>query len=211
MFSDNCAAQNKNHTIVQYLFTLVQQGRFQTITHMFPEPGHSFLPCDRSFGLVESQKRKHERLCVPQDWHKVVRDSSKEFEVVPVSQDMLKNFSECYQSCYKKLLKNARNVKFMISTYRLFQYNVQYKQVIRCSESLNATQVFDFPIMQKSSSSSLSYQKLYSQPLKIKAAKYKDVIKLARQYVPPADMTFYESLMCMSNTPQPETSDSDNQ
>ncbi|KAJ4438268.1 hypothetical protein ANN_14207 [Periplaneta americana] len=38
---------------------LCKQSRFQTITHMFSELSHSFLPCDRSFGLVESQKRKH--------------------------------------------------------------------------------------------------------------------------------------------------------
>ncbi|KAJ4444835.1 hypothetical protein ANN_06632 [Periplaneta americana] len=35
------------------------QSRFQTIAHMFSELSHRFLPCDRSFGLVESQKRKH--------------------------------------------------------------------------------------------------------------------------------------------------------
>ncbi|KAJ4438558.1 hypothetical protein ANN_14505 [Periplaneta americana] len=99
------------------------------------------------------------------DWYKVVKDSSKKFEVIPVSQYMLKNFSERYQSRYKELLNNARNVKFMIYTYKLFQYNMRYKQAVRCTESLNAALFFDFPIMYKYDPSSLIYQKIYSKHL----------------------------------------------
>nr|CAI5850433.1 unnamed protein product [Callosobruchus analis] len=56
VFSDNCAAQNKNAVLVQF-------GNLcycKKISHRYPELGHSFLPCDRSFGLVGKEKRKKE-------------------------------------------------------------------------------------------------------------------------------------------------------
>lgn len=35
--------------------------------HQFPEPGHSFLPCDRAFGLIEKEKRKKKQF-IPKGW-----------------------------------------------------------------------------------------------------------------------------------------------
>jgi len=32
------------------------------IIHRYPEPGHSFLPCDRNFGQIEKQRRRQERV-----------------------------------------------------------------------------------------------------------------------------------------------------
>lgn len=58
LFSDNCFAQNKNQTIVQYTFMNTSNTNIQLILHQFPEPGHSFLPCDRCFGIIEKEKRK---------------------------------------------------------------------------------------------------------------------------------------------------------
>lgn len=58
LFSDKCCSQNKNHTLVRFLATLCYTGRFDTIVHRFPEPGHSFLPCDRFFGIIEKKKRR---------------------------------------------------------------------------------------------------------------------------------------------------------
>lgn len=56
IFSDNAFAQNKNQTLMKYLFTLVNKnGRIGQICHQYPEPGHSFLPCDRSFGLIRKE------------------------------------------------------------------------------------------------------------------------------------------------------------
>lgn len=46
--SDNCSLQNKNNTLVRFFVTMYQMGRFETIIRRFPEPGHSFLPCDPS-------------------------------------------------------------------------------------------------------------------------------------------------------------------
>lgn len=58
LFTDNCAGQQKNMTMVQYLSCLAMTGRFTQIIHRFPERGHSFLPCDRQFGLISNKKKR---------------------------------------------------------------------------------------------------------------------------------------------------------
>ena len=53
VFTDGCRGQNHNHTMVNYLQTLVLNGRFDKVVHRLPVRGHSFLPCDRNFGVIE--------------------------------------------------------------------------------------------------------------------------------------------------------------
>ena len=58
LFSDSCPGQNKNFTVIQYLYSLVKMGLFQKIQHIFPIRGHSFLPSDRDFLPRLSQRRR---------------------------------------------------------------------------------------------------------------------------------------------------------
>ena len=58
IFSDSCGGQNKNSTVIQYLYSLVRNRRFHCIRHVFPVRGHSFLPCDRDFAKTNAKKRK---------------------------------------------------------------------------------------------------------------------------------------------------------
>lgn len=71
------------------------------IIHQYPEPGHSLLPCDRSFGLIEKEKRRRERVYVPAEWKEVVRKTSKNFRVVDVTQDMVMDFTEHFKPIFK--------------------------------------------------------------------------------------------------------------
>ena len=65
LFSDSCGGQNKNTNIIHFLYLLVKQGNFKRIQHVFPVRGHSFLPCDRDFGLIEQKKRRVDRIYTP--------------------------------------------------------------------------------------------------------------------------------------------------
>lgn len=99
LFSDNCCAQNKNTALVQFLFTCANIGRFETITHRFPEPGHSFMPCDRCFGLIEKNTRRTERIFLPQEYEKLVKKTSPlKFNVISVKTSMIRDFV-----CYLKI------------------------------------------------------------------------------------------------------------
>lgn len=52
LFSDNCGGQNKNNFAVRMNIALVDSGRFKVVEHVYPLRGHSFLPCDRAFGVI---------------------------------------------------------------------------------------------------------------------------------------------------------------
>lgn len=66
--SDACGGQNRNHILLRLLLTLSNNGRFKEIHHYYPVRGHSFTPCDRTFGLIKRAIRKHDRLYIPEQY-----------------------------------------------------------------------------------------------------------------------------------------------
>jgi len=58
-WSDSCGGQNKNHMMICFWQYMIYCKRFRSIDHKFPEPGHSYLDCDRDFGHVESAVKRH--------------------------------------------------------------------------------------------------------------------------------------------------------
>jgi len=96
IFSDNCSSQNKNFALTQYLYTTVTKNLYaiKSIIHRYPERGNSFLPCDRvAFGLIEKNRRKLERVYLPDEYKELVKSTCKKFYVVDVKQDMILNYS----------------------------------------------------------------------------------------------------------------------
>lgn len=57
MYSDQCGGQNRNIKIATIYNYIVANKSFSVdeIDHKFLVSGHSFLPCDQDFGLVEKQ------------------------------------------------------------------------------------------------------------------------------------------------------------
>lgn len=62
VFCDNCPGQNKNHCLVRFCMSLVETGRFKKIQQFFPVRGHSFLPCDRVFGVIKRLLKRYDRV-----------------------------------------------------------------------------------------------------------------------------------------------------
>ncbi len=56
-------------------FRLMDARKFDRIDQKFAEPGHSFLPNDHDFGLIEKRGRKLNRIFLPQDWMRLISDS----------------------------------------------------------------------------------------------------------------------------------------
>ncbi|CAH1101743.1 unnamed protein product [Psylliodes chrysocephalus] len=57
VWSDKCGAQNKNQIVLSMYLTLLATGIFTEIIHKFPVKGHTFLTCDRYFGIIEKKKK----------------------------------------------------------------------------------------------------------------------------------------------------------
>lgn len=87
IFTDNCSSQNKNYALVQYLYTIVVENTFElkTIIHRYSEPVHSFLPCDKAFGIIEKRRRKLENAFLPDDYRELVKNTCKQFTVINVN------------------------------------------------------------------------------------------------------------------------------
>lgn len=195
LFSDNCFAQNKNSVLVHFLNTFINTTtrNIRLIMHQFPEPGHSFLPCDRSFGLIEKEKRKKEIVYLPKGWRDLVKNTSKKFTVIEVNQNIILNFSEHFKMFMKKSATSYRKEKFSISKYRVFSY--EKTNVVKCSISAGLTLFSEFVFKKPSTPYSLPTEKLYaSYPLLINPKKLENVRSLAEKYVPKNDQWYYDSV-----------------
>ncbi|KAL5246209.1 hypothetical protein ACI65C_013617 [Semiaphis heraclei] len=190
LFSDNCSAQNKNFGLTQYLYTLALTKKFgiKTIQHRWiPQPGHSFLPCDRDFALIEKNKRKQEYVFLLATYQKLVKDTCKSFNVIDVKQDTLLNYTEHIKPFFKKIVKH-----FSILSYRFMEYT---KNGLYASISVHSTAKELFILHKPNSILSLTGPSfmLYNSSIKIIDAKLKDVRDLASKYVPPDNLWFYNS------------------
>ncbi|KAE9543402.1 hypothetical protein AGLY_002202 [Aphis glycines] len=78
LFADNCSSQNKNNAIIQYVYNIIYSNAFklETVIQRYPETVHSFLPCDRCFGLIE-QKKKEDRIGLKPFFKKYITNKNK--------------------------------------------------------------------------------------------------------------------------------------
>lgn len=214
LFSDNCSAQNKNHTVVQYLLSLVKNGRFTKIVHYLPVPGHSFLPCDRCFGVIEKKLKLVERVFVPDEYHVHIKNASKKFKTINVTQNMIYDFGTHFQEYFKKYIVNEKKEKFSISKYRVFEYRSTHPSEVWVTENMNFYEesCVKFKILKGSSlPSTLPTNKVYKEQLPVKPAKYADIIKLVNKFVPQNDIWYYDNLKCVNNEDVQEDESTDAQ
>jgi hypothetical protein len=73
LYSDSCCGQNKNFTAIAVFSYFVQSGHFDSVEQKFLVSGHTFMPCDRDFGIIE--KRRLQYLFFPNEWADVIQRS----------------------------------------------------------------------------------------------------------------------------------------
>nr|XP_022906884.1 uncharacterized protein LOC111418579 [Onthophagus taurus] len=111
LISDGCPGQNKNHVMVYFLYFLVHVLKvFTSILYIFPVRGHSYLPSDQDFALIEKKKRRMERVEVPEQWDDLIRRAREKpvpFEVINFNQDKFFNVKAATEKYFLKLPKPA--------------------------------------------------------------------------------------------------------
>lgn len=69
--SDGCGGQNKNNFMMgmlgKWLLTKCPKN-VKYIEYIFPIVGHSFLPSDRVFGMIEKEIKKHSTIITPEEY-----------------------------------------------------------------------------------------------------------------------------------------------
>lgn len=117
---DRCDGQNNNKVILTLYFFLIKARYFSEIHQKCMTSGHSFLPCDRDFELIERRKKKTKAL-VPQDWKYIIASSnfSTPFTITEKMQSDFKDLDILPQTYMVK------NSKFQTTQYLWFNSTTQ--------------------------------------------------------------------------------------
>lgn len=189
LFSDRCRGQNLNHAMIRFLFTLVYKGNFETITYHIPVRGHSFLPCDREFGVIEKMKRKKTSVQMYTGWQDMI---ASKFETVPVTSEMIKNYKQHFEGVFKNSV-TVRGHKFKVSTYKRFQFSSQHKLQVHASESMTGVVGEHFALLKPNCTPKFEVAALYRGMVSIKKQKLEDVKSLYK-YLEQPTIDYIESI-----------------
>ena len=190
IFSDGCSGQNKNHVMVYFQYILVHALKlFKKVTHVFPIRGHSFLPNDQDFALIEKKKRRNSPE-VPEDWDALIKEARVKpspFVVVNMTQDMFFNIQNARSSYFLKVprpklgLREARIIEISSDSAYVQTKNNYLGPWTYCA-------VRNKKVLQNN----LELKPLYEKPLPVNSVKIKNVIALSAFLKKPNSVAFYE-------------------
>lgn len=212
IFLDNCFAQNKNRYLWAFLNTTVLTGRFRSVHIYYPIPGHSRLPCDKDFGLIEKRRKRMDRVAVPSEWVSLIKSVRVQnpFRVRyvnhPLTDDLLDDGTPIvtvkdYKTPLDRLLaasvnglKSVRGVVFRPAS-------------IRSRMTMAGDADTDVKLLKRGAKwhsvvdAVQNATEAYDDYVSIKAAKVDDVNYLIQRVYLPAQVTFYTSMRKRTRQP----------
>lgn len=209
LFSDGCAGQNRNQTMVRFLLALQATKRFNKIYHYFPIRGHSFLPCDRDFGCVKRVIKKHDRIYIPEEYQEIILSSRKKqpFTVKLIRHNDIIDFKKWWPTDYKKTCSilvsgdNTRKENFAVSNYRQFLYDSSTPGYVTTWNYINGFLSYTFKLLkQHKESPSLPTAGAYKDPLPINEKKVEDIKKVMQYMTGEMLEFFYHITSCNTTT-----------
>ena len=192
VWSDRCVGQNNNWKMITLLRLLVLEKFFTQIEQKFLTSGHSFLPCDRDFALIERNK-KLSSVYIPFQWTDVIAKSriKNPFKVVYMHQTFFKNFANAENVIWK-------DPKCKITQSVWIQITSDNPNAIRLRKTHNVIQPWCSYSL-KSAKNPIPEIKLddltevYDEPLPIKKEKLANLLNIC-DYIPLKYVNFYENL-----------------
>lgn len=184
-----------------YLYSLVKSRRFKHITHTFPVRGHSFLPCDRDFGITEKKKRKMERVYIPEQWIELIEGARRRnpFDIVRMSMSTVLNYQSHLPQYFKNNFSNIR-----VRDLKMIEYSDKHIDEVWVKYSFSDIESWSkYSIQKPGSIISFPSQTAYTSPVPIKSSKFADLQKIIKKYVPHQYHSYYDSLTT-SDTTEPD-------
>uniref|UniRef100_A0A1B0GMM9 DUF7869 domain-containing protein n=1 Tax=Phlebotomus papatasi TaxID=29031 RepID=A0A1B0GMM9_PHLPP len=87
LYSDSCSGQNRNITVSLMLKHFLSRSQnVQKITQKFLVTGHSYNSCNRNFGLIEKDSRKHKIIATLDEWASIIEKSKRSLPHLKVTQ-----------------------------------------------------------------------------------------------------------------------------
>lgn len=156
---------------------LILNKYFTTVEHKFLTTGHSFLPCDRDFALIE-RKKKSAMVYIPDQWVEVIANASSNFEVMTTED--FKNLQIVEESLNKGDFKITKHVCLKImdddptSVQARTSHNIFQPWISHCiAKTVKGRRNLSRPPVIVS-----EFPRLYNGPLPIKPAKKKDLMTM---------------------------------
>ncbi|CAG5051734.1 unnamed protein product [Parnassius apollo] len=121
MYSDSCTGQNRNIKTTLSLLKLVQDPdtSITTIDHKFLVSGHSYLPNDGEFGIIESASRRHGQIYSPDQWIEIMKTAKRKephFVVTEIKNSEFKS-TAALEKCITNRKKNNLWLRLQLAEY----------------------------------------------------------------------------------------------
>lgn len=197
-YSDCCGGQNRNKNIAKFWMYVVKEGILETIDHKFLEPGHTYMECDRDFGVIEKRKKKTEYVFVPDEWANAISNASKSFTVVKMQQSdfISTDAMNAIVDIKPSTCRDTSGHPLKWSSIRWMRFEKRRPLVMLVKPTFNHDYEFleiDFQKPLKGRPPTIKLDRLYQEPLEIKEAKWKNLQELL-PFIPPVYHEFYTSL-----------------
>lgn len=201
-FSDACGGQNRNFKQCLLWLKLLadNQLNLETIDHKFMVSGHSFLPNDRDFGMVE-QYAKNRVKFVPEDWYSIIKKckAKKPFDVNVMDRTDFFSTSLLEKSVTRrKTNTNNEQISWLKIQWLHFDkkhpYKIFYKETL--NEDIKFKEINLTPNKKKGrlmDFKNIDLPFLYESSLPVTASKKKNMEELF-QFIPPVCQNFFRSL-----------------
>lgn len=138
VYSDNCSGQNKNWAIMSLWRQLVAEKVFKSVEHRFLVVGHTHLPSDRDFAIIEKYKKKMKSVYEPKDWYNAVRvcNRAKPFHVTVLQRKDFMTFKVLENSIVKKKFSDEK-LPVSFSKIAVFRFENENFNVMKIKHLLN--------------------------------------------------------------------------
>lgn len=209
LISDSCCGQNKNYIMLHFLFMLVHCFKmFKSVLHLFPVRGHSYLPNDQDFSLIEKKKRVLESAELPDDWDQIILEARKypspfklhkihHYDIIDMKGATEKYFWKAAKPPLK--IKSARMVQ-IVNTDRYIRMRDTYNGCWRSSVVLKS----------KCIPNELELPMAYAESLEMNTNKKKSILNLVPYLQRIESREYYEKLCSSSNLKASGAEDSEN-
>lgn len=200
-YPDRCGGQNKNIKLTmllkKYLHDLIPDHALNSITQKYFVSGHSYNSCDRSFALIEKERKKSGEVYTPSEWFDLIkrtRKSEPKFEVTMMSGNDFVSSVEL-QTMIVNQKTSLDGVKLNWHDIKQMKYkkDVPFEINALC----NTGEAINISIKKKNfdaeSLAMCNMPLLYPNGKPISQKKYEDLIKLLK-YVPPEHHSFFTTL-----------------
>ena len=205
LFSDTCSGQNRNQffcAMVVYALSL-EETKIKQVDHLYMESGHSQMECDSVHACVEREVRK-QQINGPTDYYAAVRTARKPpYEVICMDTDDFKDFRVLCKSIVRNRTKdsNKQTVNWLKIKHFRYLKDRPHEIFIKYDTDTNNDSFHTLIINQGSRGRRpvvipKSLPPLYSGPVPISSAKYKDLLSLCSTKIIHKDYhAFYKTLI----------------